>query len=83
MKNLFAGRSAEALVEAINTSAGIDELLLTRKEGMAFGANFNADILAGGAGLDLRAARAADDGGLILGMDVLFHWLSPLSRSDA
>ncbi len=35
----------ETLLEAINTSAGVYQLLLTREEGVALGANVNDDIL--------------------------------------
>ena len=37
----------ETLLEAINTSAGVYQLLLTREEGVALGANVNDDILLG------------------------------------
>ena len=63
----------EALLESVNTSAGIDQLLLAGIEGMAIAANFNTDILLGGAYLELVAACALDGSGLVLGMDSLFH----------
>ena len=69
----------ETLLEAINTSAGVYQLLLTREEGVALGANVNDDILLGGAGLNDIAAGTADRGLLVLGMDALFHVVSPLS----
>ena len=50
----------ETLLEAINTSAGVYQLLLTREEGVALGANVNDDVLLGGAGLnDIAAGTAA------------------------
>ena len=52
----------ETLLEAINTSAGVYQLLLTREEGVALGANVNDDILLGGAGLNDIAAGTADRG---------------------
>ena len=69
----------ETLLEAINTSAGVYQLLLAREEGVALGANVNDDILLGGAGLNDIAAGTADRGLLVLGMDALFHVVSPLS----
>lgn len=33
------------LLEAADTSAGVDDLLLTGKEGVALGAHFHADVL--------------------------------------
>ena len=66
----------ETLLEAINTSAGVYQLLLTREEGVALGANVNDDILLGGAGLNDIAAGTADRGLLVLGMMpcfMLFH----------
>ena len=50
----------EALLEAIDATACIDELLLSGKERMALGANFNTDILLGGAGLDNITASAGN-----------------------
>ena len=69
----------ETLLEAINTSAGVYQLLLTREEGVALGANVNDDVLLGGAGLNDIAAGTADRGLLVVGMDALFHVVSPLS----
>ena len=68
----------EALLETIYTSAGIDELLLAGIERVALGANFNGDVLAGGAGLDDVAAGAPDSGLIILGVDAFLHCSSPL-----
>jgi hypothetical protein len=72
----------ETLLEAINTSAGVYQLLLTREEGVALGANVNDDILLSGAGLNDIAAGTADRGLLVLGMDALFHVVSPLSTGN-
>ena len=69
----------ELLVELGHASAGIYQLLLTREEGVALGANVNDDVLLGGAGLNDIAAGTADRGLLVLGMDALFHVVSPLS----
>ena len=62
-----------ALLEAVNTSAGIDELLLAREKRMALGANINTKILLGRGSLDNLAASTTDRCFLILGMDALFH----------
>ena len=61
------------LLEAVYTSAGIDELLLAREKRMALGANINTKILLGRGSLDNLAASTTDRCFLILGMDALFH----------
>ena len=63
----------ETLLEAINTSAGVYQLLLTREEGVALGTNFHTDILLGGAGRIDSTASAADGGLLIIRMDSFLH----------
>ena len=68
----------ETLLETVNTSAGINELLLAGEERMALGADFNSDILLSGTGLDHVAAGTGDRGLLIVGMDTLSHCLTPL-----
>lgn len=74
---------AVALLEHVNTPAGIDELLLAREERMALGANFNVDILLRGSGLNHIPACAGNSRLLILGMNLFLHLLSPLSRYTA
>jgi hypothetical protein len=69
----------EALLKAVNTPAGIHQFLLSGKERVAFGANFNPDVLLGRGSLDLVATGADNLDGLILWMDSLFHAISPLS----
>ena len=53
----------ESLLELVNTSANVNELLLTRIEGVALGANFNSDLIAlsglGGNGLAACATNYA------------------------
>ena len=61
--------SVEALVEALDASAGIDQLLLAREERVALGADFNLDVLLGGEHLDDVAAVAGDRGFLAVRMD--------------
>ena len=63
----------EALLEAIDATACIDELLLSGKERMALGANFNTDILLGGAGLDNITASAGNGSLAIVRMDLFLH----------
>lgn len=58
-----------ALVEAIYTSAGINELLLTGEEWVALRADFNLDVLLGGGGLNDVAAGAGDGSGFVVRMD--------------
>ena len=65
--------AAKAAIEAVHTSAGIDQLLLASVERMALGADFNVDLGLGGAGLDHVAARAGDGAVNVIGMDTLFH----------
>ena len=66
--------SSDSLLELIHTSAGVNKLLLTGKERMALGANFNFDLAAlGGLGFYGLAACTSDDALFVLRMDSLFH----------
>ena len=67
--------NAVLLVELINTSAGVNELLAAGVERMALGADFNGDVLLGAACLIDGAACAADNCRLIVGMDAFLHFL--------
>ncbi len=69
----------ETLLKAINTSAGIYQLLLTGEERVTLRANVNYDILLGRASFDDIAASATNGRLLIVGMDSLLHVVSPLS----
>ena len=62
---------AVTLLEAVNTSAGINELLLAREEGMALGANFNADVLLCGTRVNHIAACAGNGRFLVVRMYIL------------
>jgi len=65
-------------LELVNTSAGINKLLLTGKEGVTLGANFNSHFAAlCGLCCNGLSASASDYALFILGMDVLFHYFSP------
>ena len=63
----------ESLVETVNTSTGVNQLLLAGIERVALGADFNTDLLLGGAGGEGVAASATDGGLLVLRMDAFFH----------
>lgn len=69
----------ETLLKAINTSAGIYQLLLTGEERVTLRTNVNYDILLSRASLDDIAASATNGRLLIIGMDSLLHVVSPLS----
>lgn len=63
----------ETLLETVNTSTGIYDLLLAGEEGMTLGADFNADVLSGRTSLNDIAASASYGSCFILGMQILFH----------
>ena len=66
---------AKLLVEAADTATGIYHLLLAGVEGVTLRANFYADVLLGGAGLDHVAAGAPDGGLLIVGVEAFLHFI--------
>ena len=74
--------TAETLVEALNTSAGVNQLLLASVERMALGANFDVDLRLGGTSLDDVAACAGDGAVNVVRMDTLFHSFHLISGSD-
>ena len=67
----------ETLLETVNTSACINELLLAGVEGVALGADFNSDVLLGGTGLDHVAASTGDGCFNVIGVDSLSHYRAP------
>ena len=69
--------TAEALVEALNTSAAVNQLLLTSVERMALGANFDVDLRLSGTSLDDVTASAGDGAVNVIRMDTLLHSFSP------
>ena len=73
---------AELLVEAFNTSASVNQLLLAGIERVTLGADFNSDILLSRPGLEHGTTSTANGGLLIIGMDSLLHVCSPLSVSS-
>ena len=64
---------AETLVEAINTSTGVNQLLLAGIERVALGADLNTNILLGGAGRKNVATGTANGGLFVIGMDTFLH----------
>ena len=70
----LGGFLAVTLVEAIDASSGIDELLFTCEEGVASRTNFDVQItLLGGASLECFAARAGDGYFDVFGVNSWFH----------
>ncbi len=65
--------AVETLVEALDASAGVDQLLLTGKERVALGTNFNSDVLLRGKNLDNITAVAGNGGLFAYGMDAFLH----------
>ena len=63
----------EALLEAINTSASVNQLLLAGIERMAFGTNINLHLFLGRTGFKCFTAHAANDAFAVLGMNVFLH----------
>ena len=63
----------EPLLEAINASASVNQLLFTGVERMALGADINLHLFLRGAGLKCFTAYAANDAFAVLGMDVFLH----------
>ena len=71
-----SGFLAVTLVKAIDASSGIDQLLFTRKEGVASRTDFDVQVtLLGGASFECLAARAGDGYFNVLGMNSWFHFL--------
>ena len=64
---------AKSLVEPINASTGIDQLLLAGVERLALAANFDVDLRLGVTGVDHIAAGTSDGAVHIVRMDALLH----------
>ena len=72
---LYSLLQTELLVETVNTSTSINQLLLAGIERVALGADLNTNVLLGRtSGKDI-AARAADGGLFVLGMDTFLHFV--------
>ena len=63
----------EALLEAINTSASVNQLLLAGIERMALGADIHFHLFLSGTRLKSFTAYAANHTLAVLGMDVFLH----------
>ena len=63
----------ESLVETINTSTGVNQLLLAGIERVALGADLNSDVLLGGTGRKDVATGTANRGLFVIGMDTFLH----------
>ena len=74
LMQLLASLVGVAALKALNTSAGVNQLLLAGVEGMALAANFNADLRLGIAGMDHVAACAGNGAIHIVGMNTLLHF---------
>ena len=64
---------AKALVEPINASTSVNQLLLAGVERVALGADFNSDVLLGGTGRKDVATSATDRSLFVIGMDTFLH----------
>ena len=64
---------AVTLLELINASAAVNELLTAGIEGVALGADFDLELTAYGTALEGFTACATDDAFAVGRMDVLFH----------
>jgi hypothetical protein len=69
----FVLLQAESLVEPVNTSTGVNQLLLAGIERVALRADFNSDVLLGGTGRKDVATGAANRGLFVIGMDTFLH----------
>src|SRR5215510_4840954 len=75
------GFLAVALVEAIDASCGIDQLLLAGKEREASGTNFDVQVtFLGRARLELLAARAGDGNINVFWVNSWFHLITLYRR---
>ena len=66
---------AESLVEPIDASTGVDQLLLAGIERVALGADLNTDVLLRGAGRKDIATGTANGGLFVIGMDTFLHFV--------
>ena len=71
---------AVPLLEAIDPSAAVHQLLPAREERMALAADFDLELTLGGAGNEGLTAGAAHDGLAVRRLDIFLHVLSLLCR---
>ena len=63
----------KSLVEPINASTGVNQLLLAGIERVALGADLNADVLLGGTSRKDVATGTANRSLFVIGMDTFLH----------
>ena len=63
----------ESLVETVNTSTGVNQLLLAGIERVALGADFDLDVLLGRTGSKNVTTSTTDGGLFIVRMDAFSH----------
>ena len=80
--DIFLLSHTETLLEAVYTSACINQLLLAGVEGVALGTDLDSDIRLCGTGLDHISAGTGDGSLLIVGMDTLSHFKHLFSVSE-
>ena len=71
--SLLAGLVGVTALEALDTAAAVDQLLLAGVERMALAANFDTDLRLRGTGLDDVASGAGDGAIHIIRMDAFLH----------
>ena len=71
----FVLLQVESLIETVNTSTGVNQLLLAGIERVALGADFHTDVALGRAGSESVATCTADRGLFVLGMDTFLHFV--------
>jgi hypothetical protein len=72
--NLFAARDAEAFVETLNTTTGINNTLFTSEERVAVAAHVQVQVVAnGGASFDHVTARTGSGDFNIFRVNIFFH----------
>src|SRR5262249_48134320 len=71
------------LLEPLDATTRVDELLLARVERVALGADLDGHVALGGARLELVPTRALDDRELVLRVDISLHGTQPTTRSAA
>ena len=65
--------NTKSLVETVNTSTGVNQLLLAGVERVALRADFNSDVLLGGASGKSVATSTANRSLFVVGMDAFSH----------
>src|SRR5207247_4087057 len=79
---LFLGPFGVTLLEAIDSACRVDQLLLACEEWMALRADLDAQLLLRRTGRPRLAASAVDLDLMILRMDLCFHGLTLVRRTN-